>query len=58
MFLTKQLHYILFLIMFLDELLASLIRWVLLVVVVDNVLELLIVAEEEIANNDLHDLGR
>jgi hypothetical protein len=44
--------------MFLDELLASLIRWVLLVVVVDNVLELLIVAEEEIANNDLHDLGR
>jgi hypothetical protein len=33
------------------------VRRVLLVVIV-NVLELLIVAEEEIANNDLHDLGR
>ncbi len=55
--LIEQLHYILLLILFLDELLAGHVRWVLFVVVV-NVLELLIVAEEEIANNDLHDLGR
>jgi len=55
--LAKQLHCILLFIMFLDELLASRVRRVLLVIVV-NVLELLIVAEEEIANNDLHDLGR
>ncbi len=55
--LAEQLHCILLLILFLDELLASRVRRVLLVVIV-NVLEVLIVAEEEITNNDLHDLGR
>jgi hypothetical protein len=55
--LAEQLHYILLLILFLDELLAGCVHRVLLVVVV-NVFELLIVAEEEIVNNDLHNLGR
>ncbi len=55
--LIEQLHCILLLVLLLDELLAGCIRQVLLVIVV-NVLELLIVAEEEIANNDLHDLSR
>jgi hypothetical protein len=54
--LTKQLHCILLLILFLDELLAGRVRRVLLVVI--NVLKLFIVAKEEIANNDLHDLSR
>ncbi len=55
--LAEQLHRILFLILLLDELLADNIGQVLFAIVGVNVLELFIIAEEEVTNDDINDLG-
>jgi len=41
----------------LDELFADYIGWVLFVIVGVNVLELFVIAEEEVANDDIDDFG-
>jgi len=54
--LAKQLHRILFLVVLLDELLVDCIGQVLFAIVNVNVLEMFVIAEEEVANDDIDDL--
>jgi hypothetical protein len=55
--LVEQLHRILFLVLFLDELLANRVGRILFAIVSVNVLELLVIVEEEFANDDIDDLS-
>ncbi len=55
--LAEQLHHILFLVLLLDELLADRVGRVLFAIVSINVLELFIIAKEEVTNDDIDDLG-
>ncbi len=57
MLLAEQLHRILFLVLLLDELLADHVSRVLFAIVGVNVLELFVIAEKEVANDDIDDLG-
>jgi len=54
--LTKQFHRILFLVLLLDELLVDCVGRVLFAIIGVNVLELFIIAKEEVANDDIDDL--
>ncbi len=51
--LAEQLHHILFLVLLLNELLADHVGWILFAIVGVNVLKLFIIAEEEVANDDI-----
>jgi hypothetical protein len=55
--LVEQLHRILFLVLLLDELLADCVGEVLFAIVGINVLELFVITKEEVANDDIDDLG-
>jgi hypothetical protein len=50
---VEQLHRILFLVLLLNELLADHVGWILFAIVGVNVLKLFIIAEEEVANDDI-----
>jgi len=54
--LTEQFHCILFLVLLLDELLVDCVGQVLFAIIGVNVLELFVIAKEEVANDDIDNL--
>jgi len=55
--LTEQLHHILFLVLLLDELLTDRVGRILFAIIGVNVLELFVIVDEEVANDDIDNLG-